>query len=168
MLLTAIGGRFLLWGAVSVLSTTAFAALYFNLYRHLGSGRTREFSNLDIAATGRRDRSFPLTPARLLVLGTAGIDVAFAIGVFAIHSVRLEDDVDIRAQRGASKMAPENTMAAVKMMASNVAVMSLKADAVKKMRSLRPNGKLGQLLSVRAGKPHGADANFLAVKRSDR
>ena len=36
-------------------------------------------------------------------------------------------------------------------MAPNVVVMSLEADAVKKMKSLRPSWKVGQLMSVSAG-----------------
>lgn len=273
ILLTAIGASLLLWVvvnlAVSVFSTTTFAPLYFNLYRHLGSDERREAPRLDFAETSRDDVRFQLTRARLLALGTVGIVVAFAVGVFAIHSIRLEDDVEIIAHRGSSKAAPENTMAAVNKaieegadwveidvqetadgqvvvfhdsdfmklagvnlkiwdatiadlkdldigswfgaefkeervptlgevlsackarigviielkyyghderleqrvvdiveahdMASHVAVMSLKADAVNKMRALRPDWKLGQLLSVSAGKLQSVEADFLAV-----
>ncbi len=51
-------------------------------------------------------------------------------------------------------------------MASNVIVMSLKAGAVKKMKSLRPNWKVGQLLSVSAGRLGNSEADFVAVNAS--
>ena len=198
-----------------------------------------------------------------------GVVVAVAVGVFAVQSVRLEDDVEIMAHRGSSKAAPENTMAAVKKaiedgadwveidvqetadgevvvfhdsdfmklagvnlkiwdatmadlkdidigswfapefkdervptlgevldeckgkirvnielkyyghdeqleqrvadiveahdMASDVVVMSLKIDAVKKMKSLRPDWKVGLLMSVSAGDLKKIEADFLAV-----
>ena len=48
-------------------------------------------------------------------------------------------------------------------MASQVVVMSLKIDAVKKMKSLRPKWKVGLLMSVSAGNLGNIDADFLAV-----
>jgi glycerophosphoryl diester phosphodiesterase len=45
-------------------------------------------------------------------------------------------------------------------------VMSLKVDAVKKMKSLRPNWKVGLLMSVSAGSLRNIDADFLAVNAS--
>lgn len=44
--------------------------------------------------------------------GIIGVVLAAASGVAAIHSVRLDDDVEIMAHRGSSREAPENTMAA--------------------------------------------------------
>ena len=51
-------------------------------------------------------------------------------------------------------------------MASNVVVMSLKTDAVKKMKSLRPSWKVGQLMSVSAGDLQNIEADFVAVNAS--
>ena len=51
-------------------------------------------------------------------------------------------------------------------MASNVIVMSLEADAVKKMKSLRPSWKVGQLMSVSAGGLQDSNADFVAVNAS--
>jgi glycerophosphoryl diester phosphodiesterase len=48
-------------------------------------------------------------------------------------------------------------------MASKVVVMSLKHDAVKKMKSLRPTWKVGLLTSVAVGDLTAVDADFLAV-----
>jgi glycerophosphoryl diester phosphodiesterase len=51
-------------------------------------------------------------------------------------------------------------------MASNVVVMSLKTDAVRKMKALRPTWKVGQLMSVSAGDLQNIEADFVAVNAS--
>ena len=48
-------------------------------------------------------------------------------------------------------------------MASQVVIMSLKIDAVEKMKSLRPAWKVGLLMSVSAGGLENIDVDFLAV-----
>jgi glycerophosphoryl diester phosphodiesterase len=48
-------------------------------------------------------------------------------------------------------------------MAPQVALMSLEIDAVRKMKALRPDWKVGLLMSVSAGDLHGSGADFLAV-----
>ncbi|MEA1951986.1 MAG: glycerophosphodiester phosphodiesterase, partial [Planctomycetota bacterium] len=48
-------------------------------------------------------------------------------------------------------------------MANDVVIMSLKVDAVKKVKSIRPDWKVGLLMSVSAGGLDKLDADFLAV-----
>ena len=48
-------------------------------------------------------------------------------------------------------------------MASQIAVMSLDLDAVRKMKALRPEWKVGLLMSVSAGNLEASGADFLAV-----
>ncbi|MBN2292313.1 MAG: glycerophosphodiester phosphodiesterase [Pirellulales bacterium] len=48
-------------------------------------------------------------------------------------------------------------------MTSSVVIMSLKVDAVKKMKSIRPDWKVGLLMSVSAGGLENLDVDFLAV-----
>jgi glycerophosphoryl diester phosphodiesterase len=48
-------------------------------------------------------------------------------------------------------------------MATHIAVMSLDLDAVRKMKSLRPDWKVGLLMSVSAGNLQNSGADFLAV-----
>ena len=48
-------------------------------------------------------------------------------------------------------------------MASEIVVMSLKMDAVRKIKSLRPNWKAGLLMSVSAGNLRSINVDFLAV-----
>lgn len=55
-----------------------------------------------------------MTRMRLLVGGSAGVLVAGVIGVFAVKSVQVEDNVQIMAHRGSSAAAPENTLASIR------------------------------------------------------
>ncbi len=48
-------------------------------------------------------------------------------------------------------------------MASNIILMSLKIDVVKKMKAIRPSWKVGLLMSVSAGGMKNEDVDFLAV-----
>jgi glycerophosphoryl diester phosphodiesterase len=48
-------------------------------------------------------------------------------------------------------------------MADNVLIMSLKPEAVRKMKALRPEWKVGLLLTVAAGGTNRIEADFLAV-----
>ena len=48
-------------------------------------------------------------------------------------------------------------------MSSEIVVMSLKAEAVKKMKSLRPDWTVGLLMSISAGRLSEVDADFFAV-----
>ena len=115
LLAVTIGITLMLWAvanlAVNLLSTTTFAAVLFRLYqRHRVSGlaETRVGAAIDSAnRLGVR-----ITLARSMVAGIAGIGIASSVGVIALRSVRLEDEVAIMAHRGASAAAPENTMAA--------------------------------------------------------
>lgn len=116
----AIGMTLLLWSianlAVNLLSTTTFAAILFRLYRQLGYRQlgsdgvvAPQLESADVAAD---KAGFHITPARVVGAASIGLVVAFASGVVALQSVRLDDDVQIMAHRGSSQVAPENTMAA--------------------------------------------------------
>ena len=56
-----------------------------------------------------------VTWTRGRILSGLVVAVVFAtlVGAMAVHTIRLEDDIEITAHRGASGKAPENTMAAV-------------------------------------------------------
>ncbi|MFV2067412.1 MAG: glycerophosphodiester phosphodiesterase family protein [Pirellulales bacterium] len=273
LLAAAIGVTMLLWAgvglAVNLVSATSFATMLFNLYRQLGSHAAFDPSRLNLADKKKRGAGFELSRGRLIAAGLVGAVVAVSVGIGAIHSVRLEDNVEIIAHRGSSATAPENTMAAVtqaiddradwveidvqetvdgevvvfhdsdfkklanvdlkiwdattgdlaeldigswfapefkdqrvptltavlqeckgkigvnielkyyghdqrleqrvvdiveaQAMESEVMLMTLKLDAVKKMKSLRPDWKVGLLMSVSVGDLKKSEADFLAV-----
>jgi glycerophosphoryl diester phosphodiesterase len=276
LLMAAVGSALLLWAgvglAVNLLSTIIFAVMLFHLYRDFGTRKSIDLSQVNLTDAVTDEAGLLLTRRRLLGLTVATAVLAIGIGIWLVHSVRLDDKALIMAHRGASSMAPENTLAAVKQaiadgadwveidvqetadgevvvthdsdfmkqagvglkiwnataadlenidigswfdpkfkdervpklqdvlveckgkigvtielkyyghderleervveiveasgMASNVIVMSLKASAVKKMKSLRPSWKIGQLLSVSAGRLTNSEADFVAVNAS--
>jgi glycerophosphoryl diester phosphodiesterase len=276
LLMAAVGSALALWAgvalAVNLLSTIVFAAMLFRLYQRFGNSGGLDMSRWSAANALTDGTSSFLTRRRLLGIGAASVLIASGIGFLTIRSFRLEDKAVIMAHRGASSVAPENTMAAVKQaiedgadwveidvqetadgevvvmhdsdfmklsgldlkiwnakkidlaavdigswfdpkfkgervptlhevlteckgkigvnielkyyghddqleqrvvdivealdMTSNVVVMSLKADAVKKMKSLRPNWRVGLLMSVSAGGLKNIDADFVAVNAS--
>ncbi len=100
--------------AVNLLSTTAFAVILFTLYRSLGTETDAQPLILDMADTSHKGEPLRLTGKRLLVAGVLGSVIAAAIGVFAVQSVRHNDNIKIMAHRGSSKAAPENTLAAIR------------------------------------------------------
>jgi glycerophosphoryl diester phosphodiesterase len=117
LLAFAAGATLFVWAvvnlAVNLFSTTTFAAILLNLYRHLGSQGNLDPSRLNLAEATRERTRFRLTRRRLLGAGIVGAFLAITIGAIAIRTVRLEDHTQITAHRGASAAAPENTMAAV-------------------------------------------------------
>jgi glycerophosphoryl diester phosphodiesterase len=255
--------------AINLLGTATFSCLLWNAYLQFGGG-----GNPDFAALGEQKQpavvgGIRLTRGRLIVGALVGFIVAVAVGVATLRGLRLRDDVQIMAHRGASYSAPENTMASIRQaikdgaawveidvqetadgevvvfhdsdfmklsgvdlkiwdtttddlqdldvgswfspefqgervptlaevldecrgrigvnielkyyghnerleqrvaeivdsrdMASQVMAMSLKMDALTKMKRIRPNWKVGLLMSVHAGKLSNIDADFLAV-----
>ena len=117
VLALAVGFVLLIWSivalAVNLLSTTTFAVMLFRLYRQLGCDEN------GLAPLGPTDETpsnaaLKITRRRVTIGLVAGVVVALAVGVVALRSVRVDDDVQIMAHRGSSKAAPENTMAAIR------------------------------------------------------
>jgi glycerophosphoryl diester phosphodiesterase len=273
LLALTIGATLLAWSvvslAVNLLGNTSFAVILFRLYWHIarsaGAPASLHGAGGEVVALG----GFRFTRRRLLVWGTGCALAALVIGAVALSRVRVDDNVLIMAHRGASKAAPENTLAAFRKaiedradwieldvqetadghvvvfhdsdfmklsdrelkiwdatidglkdidvgswlspqfkdqrvptlgevldeckgkirvnielkyyghdqqleqrvaeivdsrdMASQVMAMSLQMDGVRKMKSIRPQWKVGQLMSVYAGDLKRVEADFLAV-----
>jgi glycerophosphoryl diester phosphodiesterase len=273
LLMAAVGMTLVLWtGAgmlISLLATISFAVLLFHLYRKIAIPENIDISSLCFADAATYEGCQFFTRWKLLGAAAATVLLALAIGFISVHSLQIEDKTAIMAHRGASNVAPENTLAAIKQaisdgadwveidvqetadgevavmhdsdfmrlaglnlkiwnatskdlekidvgswfdprfkdervpklkelllvckgkirvnielkyyghddqleqrvveivegvnMAPNVLVMSLNAEAIKKMKSLRPSWKVGQLMSVSAGRLQNIDADFIAV-----
>ncbi len=118
LLAFAIGLTLLVWVAVNLavnlLSTTSFATILFHLYRQFGCTGDMDLTRQDLRQAASGQVGPRITRTRLLVAGIVGVLAACTVGVLSMQGVRLEDHVKIIAHRGASKAAPENTMAAVK------------------------------------------------------
>ena len=70
----------------------------------------------DEQATGVHAAAVPGAVARVRgrVVGAVGVALAAVVGVSMLQRVELDDHAEVIAHRGASKAAPENTLAAVR------------------------------------------------------
>ncbi len=113
ILLLAIGATVIAWIAVSVvlnlLTSTSFAALLFTLYSNLGRGDPEPE---DLEPIG--SLAVNVTWTRLFIGAVAGAVLSLATGAFLLESTPMEDQVEITAHRGASTLAPENTLASAR------------------------------------------------------
>jgi glycerophosphoryl diester phosphodiesterase len=100
--------------AVSILSTTTFAAMLFGLYRHVGSQRNVDWPKIITVHVHEGGTLGHMSRRRLTAIALLGTGLATAVGIVAIRSVRLEDRTAIIAHRGSSAAAPENTLAAIR------------------------------------------------------
>jgi len=119
LLVITLGIFLLIWTIVNLLiqmaSSSLFAALWLNLYREIGcNGKPLDFPNTDSATSPAPRFGIQITGRRLLAGSLLGLVAATFIGIWTLESVRLEDNVEIIAHRGASADAPENTLAAMR------------------------------------------------------
>ncbi|MGB0597964.1 MAG: glycerophosphodiester phosphodiesterase family protein [Rubripirellula sp.] len=258
--------------SVSLFNAASFAAIHFYQYRSVRRERTGRSPRMEANDYVVNQLLSRLTKNRLIAVFVIAPLTAMAVGLYALNSIRIDDDVLVMAHRGASSVAPENTMAAIRQaiaddadfveidvqetvdgevvvlhdsdfmklagnkikiwdatsadlaeidigswfapefadqrvpslaevldeckgkikvnielkyyghdqqleervvrlveerqMKDEVMAMSLKREAVKKMRKLRPDWKVGLLMSVAAGDLGKLDADFLAVNAS--
>ena len=115
MLATRVGLMLFILSASSLIlnlfATIACAGLIFHGYLRLHSAASTaiEASPLEVEQRGKP----LLTPSRLATVGIVGFLLAALIGYVSLErSLNLETETQVMAHRGASKAAPENTMAA--------------------------------------------------------
>jgi len=116
LLSIAIGAVLFAWAlvnvAINLLGATTFSVVLFTLYRQrAGAGAVDPSRLASFERVSPGDRII-LTRRRLMRWAVIGLLASVAAGGFAVHTARLEDAVLVVAHRGASKAAPENTMAA--------------------------------------------------------
>jgi len=99
---------------VNLLGTTSFAVMLFNLYRCYGYHEELNRLQLGNVQSTLNQSGFRLTKKRLLLGAFLGIVLSSIIGLGAMYGVQFEERAEIVAHRGASAVAPENTLAAVK------------------------------------------------------
>lgn len=119
LLVFTIGVTVALWSAtnlaISLFSITTFAAMLFTVYRVDGRGALHReaFVRSQVAEPPSR-LAFQLSRRGAIIAAVLVALVSGLVGVGALLSVNLEDDVMIMAHRGSSKAAPENTMASIR------------------------------------------------------
>lgn len=117
LLAMAAGLILLLWAVVmagtNLLGTTAFAVMLFSLYRERRGNDSEQALQPGIAMQGSHEGRLGITRSRLALASGVGLVVAVVTGMLTAESIQAEDRIKIIAHRGASKVAPENTMAAI-------------------------------------------------------
>lgn len=119
LLVITLGGFLLVWTLVNLviqmISSGLFAALWLNLYRDIGcNNENPNFTLYNPATVSDAPSGIRITSKRLIIGSLLGLAAATLVGIWTLESVRLEDDVEIIAHRGASATAPENTLAAMR------------------------------------------------------
>ncbi len=100
---------------IQMVSSSLFAALWLNLYRAIGCNDEKfVFPSSNSTVPPAVEGGIRLN-AKVLIAGSLiGLVAAAMIGIWTLESIRLVDDVEIIAHRGASADAPENTLAAMR------------------------------------------------------
>ena len=115
MLTLTVGLTLVLWGVanlvINLLSTTSFAAMIFSFYQRIETPHYVDTLRTDFEKAQASSWGLKVTRRRILVAAALGLLVAFGVGAFTLQSVPMEDHTEVMAHRGASKGAPENTMA---------------------------------------------------------
>ncbi|QDT46866.1 Glycerophosphoryl diester phosphodiesterase [Symmachiella dynata] len=117
LVLIAAGGILLLGMVVNfastLLSTTTFAVMLVGLYQTLDR-KDHQTATVTYQEESRAARFLlKLTRQRLVFGSLLALLVAGAIGAGLLQSVQFEEDTLITAHRGASSVAPENTLASI-------------------------------------------------------
>ncbi|MDG2219873.1 MAG: glycerophosphodiester phosphodiesterase [Rubripirellula sp.] len=99
---------------VSLFNAASFAAIHYYQYRSVRRERMGRSPRMDVSDYVSSSRLIRLTTKRLVALLAVGPLIAMVVGLFALNSIRLDDDILVMAHRGASSVAPENTMAAIR------------------------------------------------------
>ncbi len=118
LLTFAIGVTLLVWVlvnlAINLLGITTAAVIVFTLYRDRGNAAQAEAARVTRFERDLPRAAFALTPRRLTRWAAGSLLAAFAVGAIAVHTTRLDDNVQVAAHRGSSKAAPENSLSAVR------------------------------------------------------
>jgi glycerophosphoryl diester phosphodiesterase len=114
----AIGSALLVSGLINtiinLIGTTTFASLLFHSYRQFGNPEQDKITRLWHLTSDRSDAQIRITKFRIAAAAIACILLAALIGWWSARDMRLDNNVEIIAHRGASAFAPENTLASVR------------------------------------------------------
>ena len=118
LLVINLGTFLLIWTLsnlfIQMVSSSLFAALWLNLYRAIGCNAEKfVFPNGNPRVSPDVKGGIRLTAKGLIGSSLVGLAAAAIVGIWTLESLRLDDDVEIIAHRGASADAPENTLAAM-------------------------------------------------------
>lgn len=105
--------QFLVNVFLNLLGSATFALVYFKLYERLYGKELQISETIDSVEATSNESRLKITNRRLILFGLLGFVIACSFNFLAILSIPMEDDVVVIAHRGASKSAPENTLASI-------------------------------------------------------
>lgn len=97
---------------VAVIRDTSFSLILMNLYRKIGAGDQWNALAAELPASEGRRSLVKISKSTCVLAAVLGMVIAAVAGISVLLSLRTTDEVEITAHRGASSVAPENTMAA--------------------------------------------------------
>jgi glycerophosphoryl diester phosphodiesterase len=100
---------------LNLVGSIGFALLLFHAYQKIHPDAEKSLASAPLLNNPYRVPTPSLDRYRLIAICLIGLLVAAWIGASAISRLRWKDEVKIMAHRGASKAAPENSLAAVRM-----------------------------------------------------
>jgi glycerophosphoryl diester phosphodiesterase len=114
--LVTAGVLLILWAIINlsltVIVATTFTVMLVNLYRSV-AGEERRVLQFEVQAQAGRSLLFRFSRSHWVLGFAAVLIMSLTVGVLTLNSVRAEDDTEIVAHRGASAVAPENSMIAI-------------------------------------------------------
>ena len=113
VLASAIGGVLTVWllasSMGSLIANVSFGLILAGAYRQLADAEA-----VPLPAPLDSTIRLRLTRGRIVAMTCVAMLVATLIGATTLHSIHLEDRVQITAHRGGARYAPENTLAAIR------------------------------------------------------
>lgn len=99
--------------AINVVYTLGFSVLLFRGYRKWNPGAESAMEKANLTGANEFYEWPALTRTRISIAGVLGAILAALVGYSALRATPHDDHAKVMARRGASKAAPENTIAAI-------------------------------------------------------
>lgn len=114
--LTTVGLLLILWTVINlglaIIANTTFTVMLVNLYRR-GAGQEKPLLQFKVQEKAEQSFLFRFSRSHWVIAFGVVLSMALTVGVLTLNSVRTDDTTEIVAHRGASEVAPENSMAAI-------------------------------------------------------
>lgn len=98
--------------AINLFATIGFSGILFHGFQSLNPKAGEAIDDTHVANESKLQGPVLFTRWQFALAGVVGVLASALVGYWSLNSTRFNDDVKIMAHRGASFVAPENTMAA--------------------------------------------------------
>lgn len=97
---------------LNLVAAITFASVLFNGFRRIHESAVSAIEATDLTDLPNTPVKRWLTQRRIMAIAVVGAVLVALLGYWSLRGIQLKDNVQIMAHRGASKSAPENSMAA--------------------------------------------------------